>query len=68
MEVGYFELGLEIKRKSKIFVRVYLIVFLDFFKLENLGFENCIELLYFDCLIFKLLNNNIVLVFFFFLV
>lgn len=31
MEIGYFELGLEIKRKSKIFVRVYLIVFLDFF-------------------------------------
>lgn len=50
MEVGHSELGLETKRKSKIPVRVYLIAFLDFFKSENLGFENCIELLHFDCL------------------
>lgn len=37
---------------------------LDFFQSENLGFENCIELLHFDCLTFKSLNNNIVLVLF----
>lgn len=41
-----------------------LIAFLDFFQSENLGFENCIELLHFDCLTFKSLNNNIVLVLF----
>lgn len=50
MEVGHSKLGLETKRKSKIPVRVYLIAFLDFFQSENLGFENCIELLHFDCL------------------
>lgn len=64
MEVGHSELGLETKRKSKIPVRVYLIAFLDFFQSENLGFENCIELLHFDCVTFKSLNNNIVLVLF----
>lgn len=50
MEIGHSELGLETKRKSKIPVRVYLIAFLDFFQSENLRFENCIELLHFDCL------------------